>query len=784
MSHALAWVRRFWPVALVGLVHCAPPLQNGGVEVLEGADARLQTVCKWRRGDGRPAECFAESSQAPPSHAFVIENDEQLLRGPHALGRPGDVMLDNGEIAAVVAAVGRSSGPLADGGVLIDVGDARHRVDQLGMLAPTVHTAPRHPTEVATPRGWIAEALQLGSDPDGVAWVEVRGRLDGDDSSRVRTRFALAPGQRVVHVSTWADAGPTSTGRYVLGDEVHWGSSVPQPTRSTLDAVGTVVGYSLIPAKGWSGHAGEGALRRVYGATAEASRPPESDSGYHRFLAVSVRGDSLALASELAFLSGRDLGALTVGFIDERGRPVPAPTSGIVELRRSSQSRLDLRVAGARTGGFPFEVQAEAPIGTYVATYRGPGGRSLAPTEVRVVPGEVARAAIELRPLGKLGLRIADGAGGLVTIASADTGEVVLSAEPVIGERTVALPPGRYRVLAMRDLEHARVEREVELLPGKVAAVDLSLESVIDPGPLVGCELVRGALFGFDSRSIGARLKARWATGGACLIVTERGALVDVDPIVQSLGASSLVVVSALESPARRKGLGLSLVAEPPSSVRGRWAKLTSFDVMSPRAQTVAPGLWNVPGAARRPSSSLPAPRLYVRARRDGAGRLDEADLQQALLDGRGAVLTRGPLLRAQLHDVGIGGVATLDATAQRMRLTVERARWVDVDRIDVLVDGEVRFELPIGDSAEIETSGASTEEYDMLVTRSASASSPDGVFDPAGRALPRIVVDADAAVTFVVHGADGEAAEPVVVATTSPLWIDADGDGRVFGRH
>jgi hypothetical protein len=40
-------------LVLTLLSACAAPLQNGGVEVMPGAEARLETLCRFRGGAGR-----------------------------------------------------------------------------------------------------------------------------------------------------------------------------------------------------------------------------------------------------------------------------------------------------------------------------------------------------------------------------------------------------------------------------------------------------------------------------------------------------------------------------------------------------------------------------------------------------------------------------------------------------------------------------------------------------------------------------------------------------------
>lgn len=77
---------------------CAPPLQNGGVEVRSGAAERLGMVCRWRHGGasgeglcGGPEE--EEEEALAPARVESIAGPGDALAGPLAAGALPDAAL-------------------------------------------------------------------------------------------------------------------------------------------------------------------------------------------------------------------------------------------------------------------------------------------------------------------------------------------------------------------------------------------------------------------------------------------------------------------------------------------------------------------------------------------------------------------------------------------------------------------------------------------------------------------------------------------------------------------
>src|SRR5687768_10445545 len=94
---------------------CAPPQQNGGVIVRSGAAERIQTLCRWRHGDVKGEFCAAPDEPAPPRVRRIAAGSDKL-RGPLAIGRVGDYVIENDEVVFVVDQLGRGSGFAESGG--------------------------------------------------------------------------------------------------------------------------------------------------------------------------------------------------------------------------------------------------------------------------------------------------------------------------------------------------------------------------------------------------------------------------------------------------------------------------------------------------------------------------------------------------------------------------------------------------------------------------------------------------------------------------------------------
>ncbi|MBX7100231.1 MAG: hypothetical protein K1X89_21120 [Myxococcaceae bacterium] len=162
------------------------------------------------------------SPPPPAARAFRIESIDQAIGGPVATGKPGDFLLENGLIRAVVEQGGASRLPLDIGGSLVDLDVVRpeaqyrggHGLDLLGQLSPVVNLAQARalgPKSVRiTSSNGVAEVTTSG---EAVAIQRILDALNllirrdfaGDvDHAKFRlyTEYRLAPGERVVSMRT------------------------------------------------------------------------------------------------------------------------------------------------------------------------------------------------------------------------------------------------------------------------------------------------------------------------------------------------------------------------------------------------------------------------------------------------------------------------------------------------------------------------------------------------------------------------------------------------------
>jgi hypothetical protein len=367
---------------------CVEPLQNGGVVLHDGADARIGAMCRFRRGaEGREAFCAPEAEGPQTVAVRRVAREKDLLHGPRAEGKAGDWLLDNGEISVIVEDVAGGAG-----GDLLDAADTRVGQDELGRLSPCL----------GAPLGCAhGEAIRSGQETDGSAWIEVRGRARDEARVVIATRYALAPGARALLVTTIV-ASRSSEPMVVpaLGDAIAWGSAeeaIPGKERgfrgaaegTFVAAVGKRVAYAITPAddhpKLEVESAAEGSLIR---SARDVTLPPGGALRYERALIVAPRGDTLGLLTDLALLrEGRVPGAIEVRFVDG-AKPVAPPAGARLRLVAPGETLPAFLQIAASPG--PEGVAAEAPPGKYLAHLESASARI--PVEVR--SGEVTSVTI------------------------------------------------------------------------------------------------------------------------------------------------------------------------------------------------------------------------------------------------------------------------------------------------------------------------------------------------------------------------------------------------------
>jgi hypothetical protein len=549
--------RRALALSLCTLVLAACPAKEDytpQIVVQPGAAARAMWIGSRAREAGAP-------KPGSPARVHVMTAGEEL-GGPNAVGRPGDLLLENDEVAFVVDKLGSSAGFAESGGNLVDAADARERRDELGQLFTYFGTFPRQ---------GVYEAITTGVAPDGAAWIEARGRELYEPKVTVVTRYTLRPGDRALLLeSTLKNEGDHDSGKLSLGDAIQWGGAEKvAPGKAVgfkgpssgpyIGGVGSTVSYAITSTEGAIDAISGGSWSDTIQRKDVVLKPGESVS-YARVFVVGARADLASVVAELTHAAGGEQGAIDVGLVDEAGAAIAAPAGVKIILATPAGAEvLSVRALheGATFGG-------EVPPGRYTLTYASGGGRrGKGPVTVDVAAGKVARATIAVSDPARLALACVEVAGdgakktttrvpckltieGLEGTASPDFGPAHV-AGPAKNQITtadgtvdLALSPGRYRVTPSRGPEFAGAPLVVTLQAraGAEAArvTELPLERVVDTSGYVATDFHQHTMLGADAPVAKRdRVVSNAAEGVEVAVATEHNVIADLEPLVREM---------------------------------------------------------------------------------------------------------------------------------------------------------------------------------------------------------------------------------------------------------
>jgi hypothetical protein len=481
----------------------------------------------------------AAAPQARPARVHSMK-DGEALGGPNAIGRPGDLLLENDEVVFVIDQLGSSAGFAESGGNLVDAADARARKDELGQAVTFFGKFPRQ---------GVYDSLSSGTSDDGSAWVEAKGRELYEAALAVSTRYTLHPPDRALLLETTIEnTGGAAIELPSLGDAIQWGGAEKvAPGKAPgfkgpssgpyVGGVGRFASYAVT--------ATDGAIDGVSGGswTDTAQRrgvkiAPGEKVSYARILLVGERPDTSSLVGELAMAAGSPVGDVEVHV----GSPDAVPTGlSLALVAEGSKEKLTLAP--------PF--RARVPVGRYSLE-----GYSLSkvtpPGPVDVRADAVARfdvaidppASVEIRCVGTDGATIPckvtfEGTAptptpsfGLAHAAGPARNQVT-TADGVAG---VWLEPGRYRVTASRGPEYALAAVDLDVASGEHAPRTLALARVVDTAGYLACDFHQHTMLGADAPvSTHDRVISNVAEGVEIAVASEHNVVADLEPIVKSL---------------------------------------------------------------------------------------------------------------------------------------------------------------------------------------------------------------------------------------------------------
>jgi hypothetical protein len=509
--------------------------------------------------DPRAAARFATimggggSAQKPDAGSAArvhVMKDGEQLGGPNAIGRPGDLVLENDEVVFVVDQLGSSAGFAETGGNLVDAADAKARKDELGQLFAYFGTFPRQ---------GVYDSLESGATPDGSAWIESRGHELYEAKLAVTTRYTLRPPDRALLLeTTLANTGDAPIDVPSLGDAVQWGGAEKvapgkQPgfkgasSGAYVGGVGRFTSYAITSTDG----AIEGVSGNSWTDTAQRKAvhlAPGEKASYARVFLVGERADTASLVSELALAAGQPVGDVRV--------TASLPQGGLV--------RIFPQQAGGQPSPFAITLAApfvgKLPVGNYDVLVAGG-----APQLLEVKAGGEASVTLSGAAPGSLEVRCvsADGAAmpckvtveGISPTPEPDFGPAH-AAGPARNQCTTAdgtcrlsLVPGKYHLTGSRGPEYALGAADVEVTSGAEAQATLKVARVVDTRGYLACDFHQHTMLGADAAtSQRDRVVGNVAEGVEVAVASEHNVIADLGPVVRELGlAGELVSIAGDE---------------------------------------------------------------------------------------------------------------------------------------------------------------------------------------------------------------------------------------------
>lgn len=151
-------------------------------------------------------------------------------------------------------------------------------------------------------------------------------------------------------------------------------------------------------------------------------------------------------------------------------------------------------------------------------------------------------------------------------------------------------------------------------------------------------------------------------------------------------------------------------------------------------------------------------PRNYVQLPEGPLDQLDGVALARAVKAGH-SYFTTGPIVDVSAGSAGLGDTVATHGKPLALHVRVRAPSWVSVDRVSVIVDGIV------------------------VVRRTVTGTNPVRFDDTLSIPVTRdgfviVRVDGDRPMAPVIG--DGNKFKVYPLAVTNPIWVDADGDGKV----
>ena len=517
------------------------------IAVSPGVDKRMGLLPR------RTGQSEKPTTPAARSRAHVMKKGEELS-GTNAIGRPGDILLENDEVVFVLDRLGGGVGFAESGGNVIDAADAKTRKDELGQMFTFFGTFPRQ---------GVYDHLTFRDEPDGGALVEVKGKELYQAELAVTTTYHLAPGDRALLIRTSiTNGGKAPVTLPGVGDAIQWGITekfCPGKERgfkgksesSFLGGLGPEASYAITSTEGHVSATSGSTWSDTFQETNVVIGPGITKT-YDRVFLVGARGDTSSLLAELVKTSGGDVGGLSVKLRGPKGE-IPAPLGARISVRTADDKEL-VNVVSQGTSA----IVGEAPPGSYFVTYAGGAGRKArgAKVPVTIAKGRVSEIVVDVTEPGDLAFECASGASPtaptlpckatIVGVSGTETPDFGtrhragaaknrITTETGVGEARLA--PGTYEVTLSRGPEHTVAKLAATVKDGETTKLRGVIERVVDTTGYLACDFHQHSMLGADA-PVGKRDRviANAAEGLEVAMTTEHNLVADLSGIVGELG--------------------------------------------------------------------------------------------------------------------------------------------------------------------------------------------------------------------------------------------------------
>jgi hypothetical protein len=578
-------MRRPWPWLLL-LAACDPPVPPADAPVLPDPlvfeappDPAEETACT-----GVPA--------AGVTRAKHVTCDAELAHGPLAMGRLGDVLVENAHVRFLIREGDVSATTLGGfGGAVIDA-ERQGGIDRLKEIFPLFDLATARATDIAVvdadearvrvlfeadELGLLAAALGSGGGRAG----PFRGQID----------YVLGPDDRALRIEVRSTTTVGVAGnRFLPGVAllIGGGAELVQPGYGEIDE--DRPGGSGLPAI-----VAEARDEALAAGLEDEAGPLGSGTVLSVGTIVLLRAERPLVVSQgsaPSFALRLSPAALAA---DAWSAVSPAPAS--ITMHTAPDSRVELAradgtvLARSRVGA-DGTARFALPAGEHVARAAildlvGGliAGRGTAAPFGAPVPIAGADVTLPAPPRGTLAVdATVEGASAPVRVTvmagAEEHGRFVAS-----GPTTRALPPGSYHVIVSHGLEHDVLEADVVIALGATETLTGDLGRAIDTAGLVAADFHLHSELSTDSRHRVEDALARIAAEGLDLVAsTDHDFVTDYPALAASLGLELLAIMGDEVSSTSYGHLGAYPLRRDPSLVGAGavdWTSASLFEAIA-----------------------------------------------------------------------------------------------------------------------------------------------------------------------------------------------------------